>query len=234
MTKFITIAGKKQVGKDTIADMMRCLLTWNPDSLQYKVDGGSVQLCSARGAIEAGAAMVHDHVHIVHFADVLKQVCSLLFDIDPILMETEGGKQSLTNVRWPHLEDQPGFTDVWVPNPDGKRMTVREVLQFVGTELFRNQLDADIWLKSVFNKRYGDSHVVIVADCRFPNEALAGKENGTLIRVNRNNGLKSDGHASEMSLDTADIDYDYVVDNDGSPAELLGKARHILTVEGLL
>ena len=102
MTQFITIAGKKQVGKDTTASLIKSRLEFSTDK----------------------------SVKIVHFADVLKDAVSIIFGIERELMETEEGKQSETEVRWPDRDDM---------------MTVRELLQFVGTDLFRTQLDPDIW-----------------------------------------------------------------------------------------
>lgn len=89
--------------------------------------------------------------------------------------------------------------------PQWKNWTVRKLLQYVGTELFRNNIDAEIWVKSLWfrvasnpNKNY------VVSDCRFPNEINFLKENGkdkfTSIKVIRegcdgNVGLV--GHESE-------------------------------------
>lgn len=236
MTKFITIAGKKQVGKDTLAKMMQDLLVSDPSSLRYRIDEDRlIRLCAASGSKSKGNAQFHhEQVHIIHFADVLKEVCRLLFGIPQELMETEDGKRSLTNVKWPWREDQHGFLDVWVPDPNGRFMTVREVLQFVGTELFRNQLDPDIWIKSVFNQTYDDHDVVIIADARFPNEAEMGKQHGCLVRIERDNGLEGDEHASEVLLDNYAITYDYLIRNDGEPEDLLAYAKEVLQREGLL
>ena len=112
-------------------------------------------------------------------------------------------------------------------------MTVREVLQFVGTNLFRSQMEPDIWVQSVYRKEYGDDDIVIVADCRFPNEAAFAKEHGLLISVERNTGLGSDGHASETALDDYD-DYHYTVVNNGSFDELREKLDVILNANSLL
>lgn len=196
MAKFITLAGKKQVGKDTSARYIKELL---PDR----------------------------RVHIVHFADALKQACHAIFGIPLEDMETETGKRRRTDVKWPKPRKanivgesiQGQFVTSWTPDLDSKHMTVREILQFVGTELFRTQMDPDVWVKSVYRKKYREDDVVVVADCRFPNEATFAKERGILIGVHRDTGLASDGHASEMALDNYD-DYHYVVDNNGSFGEL--------------
>lgn len=233
MTTFITIAGKKQVGKDTVATMIKDSLTTNPDMLKYRIVDGDICIAACDGW---GYSKPSESVHIAHFADPLKDACSIIFGIDRELMETEEGKQSLTHITWPYLNDQPGFVDNWMPDPNGRPMTVREVLQFVGTELFRNQMCADVWIQSVFQpQKYGANDIVIVADCRFPNEADAGRDNGILIRVERRNNLKDDSHDSETVLNDYPLgNYDYFIDNNGTVDELLYQVQDILRLEKLI
>jgi hypothetical protein len=218
MARFITLAGKKQVGKDTCAQYIK-------------------------------RALDPKRVHVVHFADALKQACHEVYGIPLEDMETETGKKQLTDVRWPqelhvfrsldsHVDKN--IYSMWRPD-DGRNddvkvprfMTVREVLQFVGTELFRNQVDPDTWVKSVYRKKYREDDIVVVADCRFPNEAEFAKEHGLLISVERDTGLAGDGHASETALDSYG-DYDHVIDNNGSFGQLYAKLYQILTEQGLL
>lgn len=201
MARFITLGGKKQVGKDTSAAYIAQLLA-------------------------------PQRVHIVHFADALKEACSAIFGIEREDMETETGKKKITPVRWP--EDECLYSgNGWRPNPQGEFMTVREILQFVGTNLFRNQLDPDIWVQSVYRKKYRDDDIVVVADCRFPNEAEFAKERGILIGVERNTGLESDGHASETALDDY-MGYHYTVQNNGSFEQLRQALAKILAENNLV
>lgn len=201
MARFITLSGRKQVGKDTSAQYIKRMIEQNS---------------SAR-------------VYIVHFADALKKACSAIFGIPLEDMETETGKKRPTDVRWPHKMDLDG----WVPDVNGQFMTVREILQFVGTELFRSQMDPDVWVKSVYRKKYREGDIVVVADCRFPNEADFARERGLLISVLRDTGLASDGHASETSLDGYD-NYHYTINNNGSFEALRRSLESILQNEGFL
>lgn len=209
MAQFITLAGRKQVGKDTSAAYI-------------------AQLLAPR------------RVHIVHFADALKEACSAIFGIEREDMETETGKKKLTDVRWPcdisgqHSNEFGDFDNgLWVPSSTSDFMTVREVLQFVGTQLFRGQMDPDIWVKSVYRKKYRADDVVVVADCRFPNEAEFAKERGILIGVERDTGLKGDSHASETALDDY-AGYHYTVDNNGSFEQLRKTLEGVLVENELL
>jgi len=209
MTQFITLAGKKQVGKDSSAQYIKQILK-------------------------------DRRVHIVHFADALKQACSVIFGIPLEDMETETGKQRLTDVRWPENDsltyaDQGGNPPVsaWTPSENNGFMTVREILQFVGTDLFRHQMDPNIWVQSVYRKKYREDDIVVVADCRFPNEAEFARKQGILICVERETGLASDNHKSETALDGYD-GYHHIIDNNGSFEELRRALAAILTGNSLV
>lgn len=237
MTQFITLAGRKQVGKDSSAFIISCFLRGLHDIV---FDGENVGKIGCATATGWGT----NNVHIVHFADALKQACHVIFGIPLKDMETEEGKQKLTKIAWPLDESGcyeglggPPDNAMWTPYngqpPGPKFMTVREVLQFVGTELFRNQLDPDIWLNSVFLKPWAEDDIVIIADARFPNEAALGRENGLLIRIERDTGLVSDGHKSENAL--ADYtDYHYTVDNNDDFNTLGEKLNVVLKANSLL
>ncbi len=225
MARFITLAGKKQVGKDTSANML-------------------AEMLACRLSLVNG-------VHIVHFADALKKACHIIFGIPLEDMETEEGKQKLTHVRWPvdimpsESEDElmskhhlwvawTSYCEEFPDDPiDEEFMIVRQVLQFVGTELFRNQLDPDVWLNSVFLKPWAEDDIVIIADARFPNEAALGRKNGLLISVERDTGLVSDGHKSENALGDY-TDYHHMVDNNASFDALRSRLNTILVAHDLL
>lgn len=208
MTQFITLAGRKQVGKDTSANMLAEML----------------------------APAYVDGIYVVHFADALKKACNVIFGIPLEDMETEEGKQKFTDIQWPwrETEKHAWIKVVYKDWPQLKRfMTIREVLQFVGTELFRTQMDPNVWVKSIYRRPWEEGDIVIVADCRFPNEAEFAKEHGLLISVERDTELGSDGHASETALDSYD-DYHYTIDNNGSFDDLREKLAVILKASNLL
>lgn len=90
-------------------------------------------------------------------------------------------------------------------------MTAREVLQTVGTEIFR-KMYSDVWVEA--NLRLiakENKQIAIIDDVRFPNEADALKEH-TLIRLCRAPYADSDFHASETALD--DYKFEKVLHND--------------------
>jgi hypothetical protein len=198
MTKFIVISGKKQVGKTTLAEML------------------AEELESAYG----------DTVQMVSFADPVKRICNIAFGI-PLnwMYGSDEDKNRQVNVKW------DGFTvnirykysnDEVLPRRG--YMTVREVLQVIGTDIFRDMVSPNVWADAPFLTNY-DADFVVIADCRFPNEMY---KNGTLIRLKRDTGL-IDQHDSENALDhIADTEFNFVYENNGSLEDLRMFAENII------
>lgn len=213
MTKFITIAGKKQSGKDTLACMMA-------DTLRNE----------------------GNEVSIVGFADPLKRMCHDVFGI-PLewMYGSDEDKERLTDVMWDNLawsiriqyhtayHDARDLRGVLVkaPSPRTGPMTVREVLQVIGTDIFRECIWDDVWAAAPFNKEH-DTDFVIIPDCRFKNELLFARKNGITVRLKRDTGLV-DTHRSEIALDeVSDSEFDNVYTNNGSLEELACFADAVL------
>lgn len=138
-------------------------------------------------------------------------------------------------------------------------LTPRLLLQLLGTECGREIIHPNIWcnsLMSKYTKKFtgktfhaaGIGREVhdteypnwIITDVRFPNEADAIKERGgIIIRVNRKHGYNTpdgkwkempiDYHESETALDN--YDFDYVIENDTTIAELKEKVKSIWKIK---
>ena len=139
-------------------------------------------------------------------------------------------------------------------------LTIRELLQVIATDLFRNQLHEDIWINALFanykplfyskvkrdyiqiNGKQEDIGASlndgseypnwIITDVRFPNELQAIKDKGGIvIRVNRPN-LIENNHLSETSLDSAT--FDFVINNDKDIEHLIQQTKEILIKEKII
>jgi hypothetical protein len=124
-------------------------------------------------------------VVIYNFADPLKEdICINMFGLtyDQCYGEDDN-KNELVDAYW-----------------EDKQLTARDLMQLVGTDMFR-KLNNNVWVNALINKIKRSNHeIVIVSDCRFPNEIEAIKQNnGLVFRLNRN-PHKSD-HISECILD---------------------------------
>ena len=105
------------------------------------------------------------------------------------------------------------------------KVTVREFLQYFGTEIVRKIKD-DAWVSStlkIINEE--NSELSLIPDVRFPNEVSAIKSSGGIvIRLTRN--VFDDSHKCESSLDEEYFDwkeFDRVIDNSKSSLEKLQK-----------
>jgi hypothetical protein len=98
-------------------------------------------------------------------------------------------------------------------------LTGREILQRVGTELFRVGMCDDFWVHRLM-KVISDQpdFFMVVTDVRFPNEVEAIEAaGGIIIHLNRETGL-TDDHPSETSLDS--YTFPCEINNDGTKEEL--------------
>lgn len=153
-----------------------------------------------------------DPWNIKKFADALKETASILTGIPRADFEKEEVKNSNLGKEW--------------------SMTVRELLQKLGTEAIRNNVHENAWVNALMSG-YNESYCYwVVTDVRFPNEADAIRERGgILIRLNRNTG-KSSNHPSETALDDYPH-FDYVIDNNGTIGDLTDRVRSILKAQNI-
>ena len=140
----------------------------------------------------------------VNFADPLKQACKIIFGLTDEEMEDAVLKEKKLD-RWPFLSP-------------------REIMQHVGTDLFRN------WLPETWTRAYDrrvdevleDGGKVATSDCRFLNEVPSVKKQrrfrsrgpvkGLLLRItDPRKPLGKDPHPSE--IEGAALPHDWNIDN---------------------
>ena len=137
---------------------------------------------------------------IYNFADPLKQdICINILGLTEYqCYGTDDQKNELVDCYW-----------------DTKQLTAREVMQMVGTDMFR-AMQKNVWSSATIRKIQNDKpKLAIIADCRFPNEVDAVKDAGGIVIKLTRNPHNSD-HTSEIALDPNNFDqsnFDLVVDN---------------------
>jgi hypothetical protein len=144
----------------------------------------------------------------IAYADALKDAVKSIFDFDD--EQLNGSKKEVIDEFW--------------------NKTPRQILQFVGTDLFRNHtyeimpnIGKDIWCqvvkRKILNKLNENPNIkFVITDARFHNEVNVVRElGGTVIKLNRNTG-HTDNHESEALIDELYCDYQY--ENNGSREEL--------------
>ena len=138
---------------------------------------------------------------VYYFADPLKQMCIDIFGLTyEQCYGSDDNKNELVNCLWPETS---------------KPMSAREVMQYVGTNIFR-KMQHNVWADATIRRIQDEKlPLSLIADCRFPNEVEAIKNAGGLVvKLNRN--LYDSTHESETALDEDKYDqsnFDLVIDN---------------------
>ena len=182
-------------------------------------------------------------VQKIALADNLKNMCQLIFDISPWHTTTQAGKafplpkpititealawKVISYMALTHTEINDLSDNIWIPlvhKLPHKVYTVRELLQFVGTDICRFVSPA--YHVAIVLKQINETNQHwVITDCRFPNERAAVKNRGgTLVLIERP-GIRAaaDAHLSETSLGSH-AEYDLVVQNDGDKSSLHNRA----------
>lgn len=147
------------------------------------------------------ARTLQKNASIYNFADPLKKMCIEIFGLThDQCYGTDEQKNEYVDCKWPD---------------SGKTMSAREVMQYVGTNVFR-KMQHNVWAAATIRKIQDENlPLALIADCRFPNEVEAVKNAGGLvIKLNRN--LYNSSHESETALDEDRYDqsnFDFVIDN---------------------
>ena len=225
MTTIIALSGRKQSGKTTIGNFFISLFLSNMGvSKEINIeDDGDITLSDIYGndlykkitpryELEKDFVVANlykdldQHIKIYNFADTLKQnVCMQVFGLSyEQCYGTDDNKNELVDCFWPSDEKKPN-----------KQMTAREVMQYVGTDVFR-KIKKTVWIDSTMSRILKDKpKMAIITDCRFPDEVNAVKNaGGYVIRLTRD--LHNSSHSSETALDKDNYDwknFDYVLDN---------------------
>jgi hypothetical protein len=157
-----------------------------------------IGLCGAQGSGKDTVAniLVSKHGFIrISFASALKDVISILFSWPREMLEGDAAKSRA----WREAPDAE-----WSLKTGIADFSPQKALQYVGTDLIRNQVYADIWVDIVKNRiRSNPDAKIVVSDCRFINEAQMLKTfpNMSIVRV-----LRKDASADSDKGASADSD----------------------------
>ena len=113
----------------------------------------------------------------------------------------------------------------------------RQLLQYVGTNVFRNKVDENYWvdfLISMLQTLGSRWDIVIIPDARFPNEitrmAQAFHTRSIFVQRDFESTLSRSeaNHESENALDG--FDFDFYIDNDGDSTYLREQAQFVVNM----
>lgn len=223
----IGICGHKRAGKDTVASM-----------INYIFGTGVTRAKFAEWYVHKLAFDEQYKDRIIHFADPLKDIISIMFNIKRDLFDDPTYKDNL----WYNFELGKFVTDEYISklSMPSKYITIdmlreeslknifdrstdfmnciklRTLMQYIGTDIIRNNINDKLWINLTRSKmldKARERHICIIPDVRFENEAnvIRTKKQylyGVLIKINRKTD-KTDNHVSEHLI----TDTDYIIDN---------------------
>lgn len=227
MTTIIGFAGKKQSGKNTMSNFMHghemilsdviekfnitdkgellvnCHFTDQDGKL--KTDMGIFDLSRKDDQFfDFASKRIWPVIKNYSFADALKEVCiGLLGLTSKQCYGTDQDKNTETNIYWENTPGDHGKTG---------RMTAREVMQYVGTDIFR-RMNQNVWIDATINQIEAESpEIAVISDCRFENEADAIKNAGGFVVYLTRTISQGDSHSSENGF-SENYWFDFVIDN---------------------
>lgn len=238
----IGIAGVKGSGKDTVANMINYIFGVGLTNANYN------QWITTKTKMQYTYAD-----RIIHFADPMKDILSIMYNIPRKYFDNRKYKDELwycvNNHKFTNddiVRDKNLYRIINIDNLQNRTLNdyiktenkfiyirLRTLMQYFGTNICRNNLDENIWIKSAMEKIEAKAKarkICIVPDVRFSNEARAiclrdESLYGVVLKIirgnNSNNG--SYNHTSE----NIDFNCDYDVINDSSLMNLFYKVYQI-------
>ena len=235
----VGIKGTKGSGKDTVADMIRYIMAAGTTQASY--DNYIWFTKNRDNEID---------VPIIHFADKLKDDLSIIFGISRENFDDTEYKDKMyyhfrtgsfikkidktVPVKEITIDDLcMGTLSEWrLQYNDDCVIKIRTLMQYYGTDIMRNHIGVDVWIRSTINKaiQHRDYYgFAIIADVRFSNEAKAIYDvGGKIIHVIRGKLKDTVEHPSEHITLSAK---DYEIENNGNLMGLFYKVLEFVKEE---
>lgn len=189
MLKIVSILGKKGNGKDYVSSLL----------------------------IDKLKTRYFTKIQVLAFADKLKEVLSIITGVPLDLFYVQSFKESyMINMKTFDVEEidnrcQHISKDQQISENVDFWISIRELLQYFGTDVMQNTFGKNVWINSVI-KNLNESKFNIITDVRFLTEYNALKDKGAFtIRVENDYVEDTDTHASETEADQ--ITADFVIKN---------------------
>lgn len=266
----IAINGKSRSGKDTVAQIIQ-FYTMRDQERYFLMNG--TDILHWLGFDKNSTWLDIEDFEIHRFADKLKQIVSLLTGIPRKDLEDEDVKSQVLPQEWNYISKVIQFEGKYMTIPGivdksmedrAHTMTVRQLLQKLGTNACRNNIHENIWINALFSdyipdegytypikhlggdqyqvleepKRYSNGYPKwVVPDMRFKNEFHAIEDRGGLtLRVERDYDKKDPkyNHQSETDLDDYRDKFHYIIDNNSSIEMLAKQVKTILQLEKII
>lgn len=212
----IAIAGCKNSGKSSLCRYITYIMArveglllddpysgvfTNKNLIQLPKDASKNVYIGRGNSFYQQAAMVQEpNVMVDSFARPVKEICTDILGIPQnSVYGSDAEKNQLTDYCWDKIPEniKLKFSD----RKSGK-ISAREIMQIIGTDIFREYFSNDIWVNALIKRSESSSaELLIVDDLRFNSEAkILMKRNAMFIHLQRMWGMGG-SHASENGLD---------------------------------
>ena len=246
---YIGLNGLAGSGKDTVAKMLKTILSKNWESRE---DCKEYYFTRYTNPTQSATFPPSDEdkdspVMCIAYADQLKEICSTIFGL-PVqrFYQNKSNAWICINDKFQYTEIKPNDESIvtskeyyynlsgYLNEPTTKYwMSLREILVYVGTYVLQQNINKQVFINIVRNKireeQYHNHNLqyVIITDHRFIHELeYIYENNGVTMTINRNSVQQLDNIA-EHDLDDEE-DYDYIIDNSGSYDELFNTIWNIV------
>lgn len=235
----VGIKGTKGSGKDTVADMIRYIMSVGTTQASY--DNYIWFTKNRDGELD---------VPILHFADKIKDDLSLMFNINRTCFDDSKYKDELyyhfrTGSFIKKVDGIVPIPEITIEDLDKNTLAkwresfkddcvikLRTLMQYYGTEVMRNHIGKEVWINSTISKaiQHRDYYgFAVIADVRFVNEWQAVRNvGGKIIHVVRGRLEDKVEHSSEYITSSSS---DYEIENNGNLMGLFYKVLEFVKEE---
>lgn len=241
----IGIHGKKQSGKDTVGNIIKQLIRYENYQIKKFADTLKDIVCILTDC-------TRDDLEQSEFknkklgAEWRKWLVWNDFTFEDIIFENEKKANDICTALYGNYNTESYKQDGYIRDV---LYTYREMLQRLGTDIFREHFHPNTWINALMSKYKPQSRAFedecysknveypnwIITDVRFPNEVKAIKDrNGLIIKIDRPtiNNL-TDKHESEIALDKYK-DWDYIINNNSTIEELEKNVKKFIKIFELI
>lgn len=234
---YIGLNGYAGSGKDTVAKMLKTILSQNWDNFEdYKKYYFETYTNPTQSATYNVKDKNDSPVLCIAYADQLKEICAKMFGIPrERFYQNKSTAWICINDKFQYTEIKPDedhiitAEDFFYKKDDSSIkywMSLREILVYIGTYVLQQDINRNTFVNivrnNIINTKIHNPYLryVIVTDNRFSHELDFIKENnGITITITRDSVMQLD-NVAEHELDDEE-NYDFIIDNSGSYDDLI-------------
>jgi hypothetical protein len=243
----IALNGKAGSGKNTVARIIRYLILRDletPLKLRLEAQGREDYILRrycvfsthdfSNVQYDLGLKKYNTKWTELAFADKLKEICSIIFNRAKYNFDSQDFKNETVSKEFWYYQNKMS-NKIFNVIPEGEpehyfvliKPTYRQMMQKIGTDLFKNNINPNIWI-DLLDKQIKKGKHYIITDLRFKDEYnfIKNKTKKNYIVKILNDNVESMNHISENDLNNAE--FDYVINNNGSIDDLIKEVRKML------